>query len=330
MPTVDSTISTLERIRIKVRRLTRSPSQAQITDDEIDLYVNSFVLYDFPAHVTLSALMTTLTFYAKPNIDTYATTLTDDTDPLYNFSNLYTGVYGPAYIAGNKAFFTKSRESFYNEYPLTNMVSSINTGDGVTTNFTGTLDDIPVLQNNVLFSSVDTNNDPLTLIDVPTGTATGNIIEANDTGTVLGTINYITGVYDITFPVAPLADQDIDSQTVPYIKGKPSALLYSDNEFVIRPVPDQPYRVTVEAQIRPDALLAGASVPEMSRWWEYIALGTAKKVFEDRMDMDSVSMIMPEFKKQELLVLRPTHLNQSSERVATIFTERNRRLVNGI
>ena len=35
-------------------------------------------------------------------------------------------------------------------------------------------------------------------------------------------------------------------------------------------------------------------------------------------------MIMPEFKKQETLVMRPTILGMSSERVSTIFTEAER------
>jgi hypothetical protein len=40
--------STLGAIRTKVRRLTRSPNTAQITDNQIDEYVNTFILYDFP------------------------------------------------------------------------------------------------------------------------------------------------------------------------------------------------------------------------------------------------------------------------------------------
>jgi hypothetical protein len=41
------------------------------------------------------------------------------------------------------------------------------------------------------------------------------------------------------------------------------------------------------------------------------------------MDMDSVTMIMPEFKKQEALCLRKTIVQNTNERVATIYTESN-------
>ena len=37
--------------------------------------------------------------------------------------------------------------------------------------------------------------------------------------------------------------------------------------------------------------------------------------------MDTVNQLMPEFKKQELLVQRRTIVQQTSERVATIYTQ---------
>ena len=40
--------STLADIRSKVRRITARPSALQITDAEIDNYINTFYIYDFP------------------------------------------------------------------------------------------------------------------------------------------------------------------------------------------------------------------------------------------------------------------------------------------
>jgi uncharacterized HAD superfamily protein len=62
-------------------------------------------------------------------------------------------------------------------------------------------------------------------------------------------------------------------------------------------------------------------VPQLEQWWQYIAYGTAKKIFEDRMDLDSVQQIMPEFKQQERLVLRTTLTQQANERTVTIYTQ---------
>jgi hypothetical protein len=132
-------------------------------------------------------------------------------------------------------------------------------------------------------------------------------------------VNYLTGQFVVTFPFAPGAGQSINSQTVPQQVALPQAMLFFDGNFVLRPVPDQPYRVQFEVYIRPTELLQSGQTPELQEWWQYIAYGAAKKVFEDRMDLESVQMIMPEYKKQESLILRRTIVQQTSQRTATIY-----------
>ena len=91
LPTPTSTAgaptTTLQAIETKVRRLTRSPSTAQLTQADLDNYINTFVVYDFPEHLRLFSLRTILTFYTQPFIDTYKTNTTVTTDALFNFKN---------------------------------------------------------------------------------------------------------------------------------------------------------------------------------------------------------------------------------------------------
>lgn len=328
MPTIDSTLSTLTQIRTKIRRLTRSPSVNQLTDQQIDDYVNTFVLYDFPQHLKLFSLRKVLTFYTQPNIDTYENNTVNPDDPLYNFINKVTSIHGPVYIAGIQAFYSQSREQFQKMYPMINNTELIGTGDGVTTFFTGTLSAKPIMQNNVTFTSIDASGAGLTLVDVPiydpvTGlpTQNGNLITP-DTLFSHGTINYVTGVYALTL-TTPASGVSIYCQARPYTASKPYSMLYFDNKFILRPIPDMPYRVEVEAFMRPTELLTGTDEPKLSQWWQYIAYGAAKKVFEDRLDQESIQLIMPEFKQQELLVLRETIMQMSNERSSTIFTGPN-------
>jgi len=320
-------LADLDSIRAKIRRLTRSPSEAQITTPQIDDYINIFISYDFPEHIRLFSLRTKLTFFTSPYVDSYGNNVDNEHDPLYNFKNIYTGIYPPVYIDGYNINLCMSENEFYGLYPKINHVASIGTtGNGVLTNFTGTLSTKPILQGMVTFTSIDANNQACTLIDDPETDAdgrplqTGLIIEPNDTTVVLGAINYVTGGYDITFATAPANGAAIYSHTFPYSPSRPNLMLYYGNTFVMRPVPDKAYRVTVEAQIRPTALLAGAAIPELEQWSQYIAYGASKKIFEDRMDMESVQMITPEFKEQERLCLRRTIVQQSSERVKTIYS----------
>lgn len=332
--------TSLSTIQQKVRLLTRSPSQNQLTDTQLNQYINTFVLYDFPEQIRLLNLRTTLSFYTSPYVDVYSTNTSNPSDPLYNFINKYISVHPPIYIAGFQAQFFEDREQFYGIYPFVNSIASIGTaGDGVTTQFSGVVNsqqailpnnvvqNIALLRNNVLFSSVDSNFNGLAMKDTPISASIGNLSVPDAPPTSLVTqdpnnyINYITGQYVVTFTAPPGKGKPIYSQTVPQNLALPQALLFYDGKFVVRPVPDQPYKVNMEVYVQPAELLLTNQSPELNEWWQYIAYGAAKKVFEDRMDMDSVRLIMPEFKTQERLCLRRSIVQQTSQRTTTIYTE---------
>lgn len=334
----DETYSTLSQIKTKVRRLTASLSTAQLSDDDLNQYINTFVLYDFPEHLRLFNLKTTLTFFTAPYIDTYSTNTIDETDPLYNFKNKYLTVNQPAYIAGFQALWVQSEDQFYSIYPKINSIQNIGVGgDGTTTMFSGNINTTQpdtitfnqsglILRNNVLFSSVTTDGNSLALIDFPSDTSPligylGAPGSDADSVTNSGQINYLTGDFNLTFSSAPAAGATINSQTVLVQPSLPQTILFYDTQFTIRPVPDQAYRVTMEAFIRPTELLEDSDQPELAEWWQYIAYGTAKKVFEDRRDLENVQKIMPEFKTQERLINRRTIVQQTNQRTATIYTE---------
>lgn len=349
---------TLTQIQTKVRRLTRNPSTAQLTDAELNNYINTFVIYDFPEQLRTFNLRKPFTFYTNPGQDVYNTDIASfagsTSNLLYNFQNLYLTIHPPVYIAGFQAFYSQSREQFFGIYPKVNNIlfTGIN-GDGTTGPFTGVINTqqnlfpplpnnqlLGLLQEQVLFDTVGTNGIGLSLVDVPvvdvaTGykTVNGNLYDPNSAAyqtaiqtppTVIipgNTINYLTGVFTLTFSANTLANAPINSQTVPQNLARSQAILFYNNQFTIRPVPDQSYRVEFEVYQRPTALLAVGQAPELEEYWQYIAYGAAKKIFEDQMDMESVQMIMPEFKTQERLVLRRTLVQNTTQRTATIYTE---------
>lgn len=364
-------VSSLLAIQQKVRLITRSLSQAQLSDVQLNQYINTYVLYDFPETLRLFNLKTTFSFYTLPFVDTYSTT-TNPASPLYNFTNKYLTTDSPIYIAGYNALYSQSREQFYGIYPLTNSISSIGvTGDGTTQVFTGVINsqqaNIPqsstqfatLLQNNVLFDSIDANNNGLAMqdspiLDIVTGNPTNygylyNALTTNEMpfNTILNPtgipvlsfpspyftqsgfpttnyINYITGEFSVTFATAPAFGVAINSQTVPVNPAIPQALLFYDGQFIVRPVPDQTYRVDMEVWVQPSELLGQGQTPELEEWWQLIAWNAAKKIFEDRMDYDSINLIMPSLKEQEVLVLRRTIVQQTTQRVSTIYSEQNR------
>jgi hypothetical protein len=312
-------ISTLSAIQTKVRRLTRKVSVNQLSTADLNQYINTFVLYDFPQHIKLDKLRTTFTFYTEPNIDLYETS-NDVTSPLFDFKNRIINIIPPFYVAGYQVYYSQSRQQFFNIFPRINSLVQVGTGDGLTTFFSGTLSQVPVLQNNVLFESADASNNALTIVDLPVDSQTGLLV-APGSAVPLGGINYLTGSFSLTFGNPPASGAKVNVQVVPYVASRPTAFLFYDNKITLRPVPDQVYQVQMDCFVPPTELLDSGQDPELNQWWQYIAFGAAKKVFEDNYDMESVQAIMPEFKKQEALVLRRTLINQANQRTSTIYTE---------
>lgn len=304
--------SNLLAIRTKVRHLTRSPSPSQITNAQINDYINKFAMYDMPQHVKLFTDKVKFTFFTEPYVDEYSSNNT--ATELDNFKNKYLGFEAPVYIGGELVPYCQNRDDFFAAYPQTNRLTFITNGDGATMTFTGTLSSTPVVQGQTLFSSVDANNNTLALYDDNALSATTGTLS----GTGTGVINYVTGVYNITFTAAPASGTAINSQTLTYLPARPQSILYFNNKFTVRPVPDQAYRVEINAFKRPTEILAGEE-PELEQWADYIAFGAAIKILYDRIDLDTIAQLMPGFKEQELLVNRRNVNQQSRNKIKTMF-----------
>lgn len=351
-------LATLQAIQTKVRRLTRRPSESQLTTTDLNNYINTFIAYDLPEHIRTFNLRQQFTFICNPYQDSYSTNETafggNLTNQLYNFQNKYLTIHPPVYIAGYQVMYSQSREQFYGVYPFTNnIVQLASIGDGVTTTFTGIIPVInnppppvppiaqtnnTILQGSITFSTIDVDNIGLALIDVPVvdgfsgfKTVTGNLYAATNLAAttdnppvaplVGNQVNYITGAYTITFAVAPKAGQQIFCEYAPLVTGLPQAMLFYQNVFTLRPIPDKPYPINFEVYKQPTQLIVNNDVPDLEEWWQYIAYGASKKIFEDAMDLDSVNLILPEYRVQQNLVNRRTIVQHTNERAATIYTE---------
>lgn len=328
----------LATIKTKVRRLTRSLSTSMLSDAELENYINTFVLYDFPEHLR--------TFYLKQPFSLVLTPFQDSynlnyqyaaNDPLSNFLQYGLTIHPPVYINGYEVSYTQSQDEFFRWYPKINTNTTIATGNGVTTTYTGTIPTAggvtPITHGTVTLSAYDANNQSVSLVDVPVASATtgyetqnGNLYTPDTVPTVsptvvdaTNTINYETGAYTITLGTAPASGTDIQFQYESSQPSRPLAMMYYGHNLVFRPVPNRPYTVTFDVFYRPTELLTNNQSPELQEWWQYIAYGAAKKVFEDRMDTDSVQQIMPEFKQQERLCLRRTLVQLSNQETATIY-----------
>lgn len=313
-------LTELSQIRTKIRRLTRSVSESQLTNDQIDEYIDTFVLYDLPANIKLDYLSKTLTWWTQPNIDSYETD-TLNVPELVDFKNKYICMDQPVYVNGNKIMYTQSRDQFYNMYPMVTPLINQQLSNG-TNVYTGVLNTIPVLRNTVTFSMTDANGRGYEVHDDGvTGALVGDIAAAP----AINTINYTTGAFTVSFSGIPAANTWVQSAVYAYTAGQPDTMLFYETKFILRPVPLAVYKVTLNAYIRPSSLfgMPNSTPPDLKEWAQYIAIGAARKVYEDRFDMESSNALMPIFKEQETLCMRRKILQQRDQRSRTIFNESN-------
>lgn len=159
-----------------------------------------------------------------------------------------------------------------------------------------------------------------------------NILDENNV--VRGTVNYATGLFNVAFASPLTFGQLLTVWTCAYQPGRPFNLLYfsknqsygaSDNidNLVIRPVPDDIYKIEFEAYFTPTDFVALAGVggtPIIGQWWQYIALGAAIKILQDRNDMETLENVIPEFKRQEALVLERQGCEEIGVRNGSLYT----------
>jgi hypothetical protein len=335
--------NTLQDIRNKVRRITARPSSAQISDAEIDGYINTFYIYDMPEHLRLQNLRVNYQFMTTANIAVYD----------FPVENYLTNM-PPVFIGGYQSFMTQSRENFFRINPSLNFLQqSIYTGNNTSGPYSGQfLTQTPVMRGfkpnppgaysptgvlpsflnwNVVVSGIDANGNSSTLVDDGGGAATltplGNLVDPKDpssTPTVRGTVNYITGALAINatgFPNAIPAGNPINVQYIPYVASRPQSVVFFQDQFILYPVPDQAYTVSFEAFKYPTELISAGESPQLNEWWQLLAYGAADKIFADNGDLENVAKFRPLLLEQMNLVQRRTLVQYTSERVATIYTE---------
>lgn len=324
-------VATLEAIRLKVRRLTGSGTSLQLTDSQIDDYINSFYLYDFPAQFRSLKLKDKYTFNTVRGIDTYA----------FDSEN-YTTIEQPAYCMKREiALFTSPWPFFgvnYNWQYQTNFAIC----DGTPGPYSGFTQAKPLIRS---VNNDPTNNQQTTPSQIPypvsrvqnilitTNVTLGQTYNVTDDGQgnligdclAGGTIDYETGyISNLVFNGNTTANEKIQIQYNPTQLSIPLSILFFQNQFTLRPVPDRGYTIELIAYRQPSqAIFASGSLglPELNEWWETLAFGASKKVYQDRLDMDGVAMMDAFLEQGYSLNMTRTYAQMGKQSVSTIYKD---------
>jgi len=339
-------IGTLDDIITKVRKLTGAGTDLQLTRAQIIDYINSFYLYDFPAEFRSLKLKDIYTFNTIQGLDTYP----------FDY-NHWSTVQSPAYCMKRPIALYTNKWNFYGQSYNWQFQDNFASGVGTSGPYSGTLTSTPIL--------ASVNNNPMVFTPAPalgpfpTGvpvafpqanisriqnilitanTATSSLHVTDDSAGNLigdclpnGTINYQTGVIsNLRFSAAIPSGNPIQAQYSPYQPTVPLSILFQQQQFILRPVPDRGYPIEITAYRLPSQALLGsedpnnpntAGVPELLEWWETIAFGAAKKAFEDRWDDDGVASMDKSLKERYANNEARTYAQLGSQKIDTIFTD---------
>jgi hypothetical protein len=121
-----------------------------------------------------------------------------------------------------------------------------------------------------------------------------------------GTINYLTGAFSATFNTAVTTGTLIYDNYQAYQPARPQGVLFYNNEFTFRPIPDQVYQITMQGfitQIALDAVANPNQLPLQTEWGQLIAYGASLDIFADRSDLGAYNNFFPLFKRYENVAL---------------------------
>ena len=138
-----------------------------------------------------------------------------------------------------------------------------------------------------------------------------------------GTVNYITTQINVLLPVPAQAGSMINIWAAQYQTGRPYNLLWWNNEFTIRPVPDNMYLVEVEAYMTPVQFMQTTDDPQIKQWALYLAYLTAQEILRQRQDTEGVQNLEEGRKRQEGLVLEKQAVEEIGIPNITLFNSTN-------
>lgn len=328
-------------MRNTLRRMTARYTTSQMTDTQADRYLNLAYTLHFPEQFKNLKLVKPLVFLTTPNVDTYqfvyqnGLLVAPTGDPVPGNITISPPVYCQGYILR----YFQDKTTFYNRWPNLSVNQQIGVGGlAANTAYTGTIPSTPfyraqldifgnVTEAMVIISAFNDTGYTYSLTDAPVvGSNTGNLVEAD--GTVVGSVNYLTGVYTFTpsnSAVIP-ASTNIYAAVVPYQASRPVDVLFYNQQIIFRPCPLQVYQVEFQISQQPMDLIADSDVPELDEWYLFICAIAAKLIYTDFPDPDGMAYLMPIYQEQLQMAQRRTLRQLGTQRAATIFSQPGRPL----
>lgn len=273
---------TLADIRKKVRKLTGRFSPSQLSNQELDEYINNYYRYTFPAEVKLDINLRYYEFLTVPGQE------------FYTFPSNFTNVEPPIWINGLETRYYINPALYFYAIPEYYTRKTLGAGNALTVVFSQSAQNYPIIAGSTVVS--DGNE---TFTDDGAGVLTG------DKGGT-GTVNYTTAEISVTFNTAPALNAAIWASYLQYQTGTPQAILLFENEFRLYPIPDSAYHVKMVGYEMPPFLTSVSDEPRLPEWGPAIAYGAARNICVDNGEIDRYAELSVIYKEEIKYSLRRT------------------------
>jgi len=345
---------TLSDCIAKARALTASSNTFQVTDTYIVKQMQSFYLYDLPAKFRTFKLQDKYTFDTTKGVNTYFfnselyTTVQQPcycakrelkffTDPWQFYGINYNWQQIEQFAVGDG-----SEGPYSGQTQASPILASVNNDPGYSVfpnlYFPQSRSQNILISANSGYQSTEnvTDDGKGNLIYIQTNTDTGQKEYGYFYSRIYATtspyvspgeaiIDYETGtITDLYFQNPIPSGAPIKISYNPVVLGKPLAILFFQNQFTLTPTPDTGYTIELVAYRQPiQAIFTDTKTgnPELSEWWEILAVGASKKIFEDRMDDDGVSYIDKMLKELYDILETRTAADIGKKSIKTLYTD---------
>lgn len=305
----------LEAIIDEFRAISGVPDETMLSNQQCADLINYYYQLVLPKELKIFWGYTCYQFFCQANVDQYPAPA--------NFQTLNPSVYAD----GWPIEWYLDPDTFYQDYPEQENKQVVATGDGANNVFNFSVSAYPVLARSLYVTDGT---------QVAQDDGTGGFFDPNNGNSPLsGTIDYLTGtVVGLQFPSIPVANTNISATSQTYMANRPQGILFfkqtplpnaslsarnAVNMFVLRPVPDQVYKIKMQGIQVPPALVELTDVPFRPDLGPLIALGAALHRFKRLNQMDQYDQYLPEFLRFKDISMQDTYEELLYERSISKF-----------
>lgn len=297
----------------EVRTLIQFSNQSNMPDSTILKYLNRWWQISLPQGFTHFALKSEYSFLTVQGQSNYPFPI-----------DLYLNETGIIYCDALPMKFYQDPNAFANVYNTNRTNATAAYGDGTKGIYEGTLTNVPlisgysdafgILHSQVYFKTTAAIGTPITLYDNGVGGLEGD-------GT--GSINYATGAYTLLFDSDVLEGAPIYVNSTYYAQGRPFSVLFFQNTFTLRSVPDRPYLISCNTYLVPSYFTSVTQEIPIAQYFDIMARGTALRIATTLKDEYQVRFLKGMYDESMVDVQNITTRQRGNQRPSTQFYNPN-------